>query len=178
VALKIRVAVVQKFTSCYHQKGTLKNLTIALMQESDGDTYLSSSDLNRFSSSIIQTAAATSAPLTLTEANKRKTNYNESLKQMSKNNVGELEAKVAIVTGGSRGIGAAIAKRLAAADAGDADSVRNAIERTVTTFGRLDVLVNNVGFFLLTSPRFEPNYLWSDRSNNRPSTKSTFYDET
>src|SRR5258708_7443800 len=33
---------------------------------------------------------------------------------MSKNNVGELEAKVAIVTGGSRGIGAAIAKRLAA----------------------------------------------------------------
>jgi len=97
---------------------------------------------------------------------------------MSKNNVGELEAKVAIVTGGSRGIGAAIAKRLAAADAGDADAVRNAIERTVTRFGRLDVLVNNVRFFVLTSPRFEPNSLWSDRSNNRPSTKSTFYDET
>src|SRR5260221_6505511 len=33
---------------------------------------------------------------------------------MSKNNGGELEAKVAIVTGGSRGIGAAIARRLAA----------------------------------------------------------------
>src|SRR5712672_3995865 len=94
---------------------------------------------------------------------------------MSKN----LEGKVALITGGSRGIGAAIAKRLAAdgakvaityakgvdaaasvvkeieragrkaiaiqADAADAAAVKAAVEKTVATFGRLDVLVNNAG---------------------------------
>ena len=81
---------------------------------------------------------------------------------------GQLEGKVAIVTGASRGIGAAIVKKLAAegaavvavarsvescegaamcqkVDVSDSAQVDACVKATIEKFGRVDVLVNNAG---------------------------------
>ncbi|WDG53336.1 3-oxoacyl-ACP reductase family protein [Pseudomonas chlororaphis] len=97
-----------------------------------------------------------------------------------------LSGKIAIVTGGSRSIGAAIAQRLAAdgaavaitynaspdraaalveaitaaggraislaADAGDPEAVRAAVQQVATLFGKVDILVNNAGINVLGAP--------------------------
>jgi 3-oxoacyl-[acyl-carrier protein] reductase len=97
-------------------------------------------------------------------------------------NSGSLVGKVALIMGGSRGIGAAIVRRLAKegastaftysaspekaaavkvsveasggdalaikADSADVEAVRKAVELTVDTFGKLDILINSAGILV------------------------------
>src|ERR1700710_3023346 len=102
--------------------------------------------------------------------------------------MGQLEGQIAVITGGGRGIGRAIALRYAAegasvvissrtrsdldetlalageegnrgfaviADATDRDDARRPVEAALERFGRVDILVNNVGGSVGRSNAFE-----------------------
>jgi 3-oxoacyl-[acyl-carrier protein] reductase len=88
----------------------------------------------------------------------------------------DFAGRTAVVTGGSQGIGAAIAKRLKASgakvaiwdldgspkvDVGDPSSVQSATERTLREMGNIDVLVNNAGIAGKNTPTVDyPTEEW------------------
>ncbi|HSD04967.1 MAG TPA: SDR family oxidoreductase [Nitrosopumilaceae archaeon] len=102
----------------------------------------------------------------------------------------KLAGKVAIVTGGSRGIGKATAKlfvqeganvmitakdpvrlenaakeigaSFVAGDTRNQNDVKNAVKKTIEKFGRIDILVNNAGIF----PQIKPLHKISDQEWN------------
>jgi len=82
----------------------------------------------------------------------------------------DFKGRTAVVTGGMIGIGAAIVKRLEASgakvaiwdvngpekvDVTDQDSIDRALKKTLASFGRIDVLVNNAGIAGPTVPVVE-----------------------
>jgi 3-oxoacyl-[acyl-carrier protein] reductase len=129
-----------------------------------------------FTQTIAITLYSAGNPKSILDSNNKATRLELLENDMTTQN---LSGKVALVQGGSRGIGAAIVKRLAAqgaavaftyvsstakaeelqnsitanggkalaikADSADAVAIRNAVNSTVKTFGRLDILVNNAG---------------------------------
>ena len=82
----------------------------------------------------------------------------------------DFKGRTAVVTGGMIGIGAAIVKRLEASgakvaiwdvngpekvDVTDEDSIDRALKKTLASFGKIDVLVNNAGIAGPTMPVVE-----------------------
>ena len=109
-------------------------------------------------------ASVATGPSSLVVAANRMRSYVRSMSrsQDAVQGAGSLAGQVAVVTGGARGIGRAIAGRLESAgavveildlaaldpvDVADEDAVRAGVSRVLESHGRIDVLVNNAGIY-------------------------------